>query len=95
MLDSQADNEGQSCGRVTAHATARTADNSRIGIVKISYAEVWVIIDILTMGRTYKENLADEEIMPDLLRDHVRDTAYAERRPLTADIAYEPIRENL
>ena len=60
------------------------------------------MIDILTEGRTHGENPADEKIMPDLPRDHVRDTAYkdrrppsVERRPPTADIAYEPIGEKL
>ena len=63
------------------------------------------MIDIPTTGRTHDEDLAIEELMPIELEDHVRDTAYADRRapsadrrqpnddrrPPTADIAYEPI----
>src|ERR1044071_9673566 len=95
LLDSQADDEGQSRDRVTMHATATTMDSSRVGAVKISYAEVRAIIDIPTEGRTHGENSANEDRMPDLPRNHVRDTAYSERRPPTADIAYEPIGEKL
>src|ERR1044071_6544645 len=40
LLDSNADNEGQSRGRVTAYATARIADSPRVGAVEISYAKV-------------------------------------------------------
>ena len=76
MLDSQADDEGQPRGRVTMHATARTMDSPRAGAVEISYAEVRTIIDILTEGRTHGENPADENRMPDLPKNHVRDTAH-------------------
>src|ERR1044071_7122160 len=92
LLDSLVDDEGQPRDRVTMHATARTMDSSRVGAVEISYAEVRAIIDIPTEGRTHGENPADKNKMPDLPRDHMRDTAYrncrppsAERRPLTAD----------
>src|ERR1044072_4531180 len=85
LLDSQADDEGQPRDRVTMHATARTMDSSRVGTVEISYAEVRAMIDIPTKERTHGENPADEDKMPDLPRDHVRDTAYRDRRPLTAD----------
>ena len=76
VLDSQADDEGQPRGRVTMHAKVRIMDSPRVGVVEISYAEVQVMIDILTEGRTHEENSADENRMPDLSRDHVRDTAY-------------------
>src|ERR1044071_1435833 len=95
LLDSQADDEGQPRDRVTMHAMARTMDSSRVGAVEISYAEVRAMIDIPTKGRTHGENPADEDEMPDLSKDHVRDTAYrthrvpsADRRPPTADIAF-------
>ena len=61
------------------HATARTMDSSREGAVEISYTEVRAIINILTERRTHEKNLADKKEMPDLPRDHVRDTAYADR----------------
>ena len=79
MIDSQADDERQPYGRVTAYAMTRTADSPHVGIVEISYAEVRAMIDILTEGRTHGENLADEEIIPGLPKDHVRDTAYDNR----------------
>ena len=81
---------------------ARTTECPHEDTVEISYAEVRAMIDIPTKGRTHGENPADEDEMPDLSKDHVRDTAYrthrvpsADRRPPTADIAYEPIREKL
>ena len=80
LLDANADDEGQPHGRVTAYATARTADSPCIGTVEISYAEVRAMIDIPTEGRTHGENPADEKIMPDLPRDHVRNTAYNDRQ---------------
>ena len=64
-----------------AYAMAMTADNPRVGAVEISYAEIRAMIDIPTEGRTHGENPADEDRMPDLPRDHVRDTAYEDRRP--------------
>ena len=84
LLNPQADNEGQPRDRVTMYATARTMDSSRISAVEISYAEVRAMIDIPTEGRTHEENSADKDKMPDLPRDHVRDTAY-ECRSLNAD----------
>ena len=50
------------------------------------------MIDILTEKRTHGENPTDENKMPDLPRDHVRDTTY-DRRPPTAEIAFEPMGE--
>src|ERR1043165_642007 len=79
LLDSQADDEGQPRGRMTMHATARTMDSPRVGAVEIAYAEVRAMIDIPTEGRTHGKNLANEDKMPDLPRDHVRDTAYRNR----------------
>ena len=71
------------------HATARTMDSSRVGAVEISYAEVRAMIDIPTEGRTYGEDPADEEIMPDLPRDHMRYCVHRlltdERRASTAE----------
>src|ERR1044071_4901475 len=83
LLDSQADDEGQPHGRVTMHATARTIDSPRVGVVEISYAEVRAMIDIPTEGRTHGKNPADEDKMPDLPRDHVRDTVYDHQLPTT------------
>src|ERR1043165_6957281 len=84
LLDSQVDDEGQPRDRVTMHATARTMDSSRVGAVEISYAEVRAMIDIPTERRTHGENPADEDRMPHLPRDHVRNTAY-DRRPPSAE----------
>jgi hypothetical protein len=67
------------------HATARTMDSSRVGAVEISYAEVRAMIDIPTEGRTHGKDPADENRMPDLPRDHMRETAHEDRRPPTAD----------
>ena len=64
---------------MTAYANARIADSPCVGTVEISYAKVQAMIDILTKGRTYEENSADKKNMLDLSRDHVRDTAYADR----------------
>ena len=86
LLDAEEDEElRQPRGRGTAYATARIAESPRVGAVEISYAEVRAMIDIPTTGRTHDEDLAIEELMPIELEDHVRDTAYAERRAPTAD----------
>ena len=77
------------------HITARTMDSPRVDAVEISYAEVRAMIDIPIKRRTHEKDPADEELMLDLPRDHVRDTAYADYRPPTANIAYEPIGKNL
>ena len=43
------------------------------------------MIDIPTPGRTHDEDLAIEELMPIEPEDHVRDTAYADHRPLSTE----------
>ena len=68
---------------MTAYATVRITDSLCVNEVEISYAEVQAMIDILTEGRIHDEDPADEKIMPDLLRNHVRDTVYANYQPLS------------
>jgi len=92
LLDSQVNDEGQLRGGMTAYAMARIADSPCIDAIEISYTKVWAMIDIPTQKRIHKKNPADEEIMSNLLRDHVRDIAYTDRwvsttkcRPLTAN----------
>ena len=78
LLDSQANDEGQLRSGMTAYVMVRTADSPHIGIVEISYAKVWAMIDISTKGRTHREDPADKEIMPDLPRDYMRNTVYTD-----------------
>ena len=85
MLNSLADDKGQSHDEMTVHVMARIADSLYVNAVEISYAKVWTIINISTEGRTHIKDPADKEIMLNLLRDHVRNTAYSDYWPPTVD----------